>query len=292
MAYVLAFIFVALFAIAAGFVCWPLLRRAGTPLNARLVLSAAACALVLGIGGGAYLMLGHPNLALRALTGPADTDYPGLVAKLAERVRERPDDLQAWLLLGRGYLMLRDPSDAAAALKRAIPLVPPPARGPIYSAYGQALTLAGDGAVTPEAEAAFDAAIALNPRDIAARYFLGSAYAARHDTAAAIRIWEGLLADTPPGAPWRGELVDRLAALKGQSGAVPDIAAMVAGLAARLHDNPGDSAGWQRLVRSYAVLGDLEKAKIALADARAGLKNNPAALAALTAEAKGLKLEK
>ena len=38
------------------------------------------------------------------------------------------------------------------------------------------------------------------------------------------------------------------------------IRGMVAGLEARLKENPKDLAGWQRLGRSYTVLGNLEKA--------------------------------
>jgi cytochrome c-type biogenesis protein CcmH len=65
---------------------------------------------------------------------------------------------------------------------------------------------------------------------------------------------------------------------------------MVAGLAARLQTNPNDPEGWQRLVRAYAVLGDTEKAKAALADARKAMAKNPAALAAINEEIKARKL--
>ena len=51
------------------------------------------------------------------------------------------------------------------------------------------------------------------------------------------------------------------------------IAGMVEGLAARLADEPGDVAGWQRLIRAYRVLEqpeDLQGALIGLADAIPG----------------------
>jgi cytochrome c-type biogenesis protein CcmH len=67
---------------------------------------------------------------------------------------------------------------------------------------------------------------------------------------------------------------------------------MVAGLAARPHQSPNDAEGWQRLVRAYAVLGDAAKAQTALADARTAMKRDTRTLAALSAEAKSLKLEK
>ena len=72
----------------------------------------------------------------------------------------------------------------------------------------------------------------------------------------------------------------------------PNIAAMVASLAERLKQAPNDPDGWQRLVKSYVVLGDADKARAALADARGVFAGNKAELAALAAEARDLKLEK
>ncbi|HEY5047264.1 MAG TPA: hypothetical protein VII49_04495, partial [Rhizomicrobium sp.] len=164
-------------------------------------------------------------------------------------------------------------------------------RPQLLSAYGEALTVSTNGAVTPEAQAAFRAALAGNPRDFASRYYLGLADAARGDSAGAIGLWQSLLADAPPGAPWRGPLLDRIAALKAEGGGAPDIGAMVAGLAGRLKANPDDPQGWQRLVRAYAVLGEREKAQAALKEARAVLKSNGAALSALRVEAASLKLK-
>jgi cytochrome c-type biogenesis protein CcmH len=285
----LILIFVGLAAIAAGFACWPILKRKGAPAKA---LAAALALAVLGIGLGVYLMLGNPDLALRSLTGPGKNDLGALIAELSVKVRNTPGDPRGWMLLGRGYLTLGDGPDAAAAFKRAAAVAPASERTQILSAYGVSLVAAAAGAVTPEAEAAFDAVLKADPKDQAARYFLGLAYASRHENAKAIAIWQSLLADAPSNASWRADVVDRLAALKAQEGRAPDISAMVAGLAARLKTAPDDPQGWQRLIRAYAVLGDEAKARAALTDAQSALKNNKAAMAALSAEAKELKLAK
>ena len=65
---------------------------------------------------------------------------------------------------------------------------------------------------------------------------------------------------------------------------------MVAGLAARLKDNPNDAPGWQRLIRAYSVLGERAQAQDALATARKTFTGKPDVTAALDAEAKELKL--
>jgi cytochrome c-type biogenesis protein CcmH len=286
------FIFSLLIVAGAAFAAWPVLRRRNQPARARSLLAGAVALMVTGIGGGVYLMLGHPELAARSIGGGSASDVSSLVAPLVQKVRQSPDDPRGWAFLGRTYLSLNDPADAAAALRRGIAVAPPGARAQLYSAFGEAVTLASGGNIPPDAEAAFSLALAANPKDNAARFYLGQLYASRNDRARAFALWRSLLADTPPNAPWRAALIDRMAMLTGRGGASPDIGLMVQSLAARLHLHPDDPEGWQRLIRSYAVLGDKEKAVAALAEARRALKQNPAALAQLAREADELKLRK
>lgn len=289
MKFVLILIFAGIAAVALAFACWPLWRTAP---KGGAVLVASLALFMIAIAAGAYMFVGHPDLAQRSLEKPDATDARALVTTLAWRMRQNPGDPRGWFVLGRGYLFLQDAPDAAAAFKRAIPLVAPAERPAMLSAYGEALTLAAQGDVTPEAEAAFRAALAGDPKDVKARFYLGQAYAERRNSAHALALWQSLLADTPPNAPWRGVLLDRIAILSGVTQARPNIAVMVAGLAERLKHAPNDPDGWQKLVKSYVVLGDADKARAALADARHVFAGNRVALAALDAEARDLKLEK
>lgn len=282
----------AMAAAAAAAVGLPVWRKSGQhPLAAKLVLSAALGFFVIGLGGGSYLLLGTPRLAARALAGPQAGDVPGLIAELSRRMRHRPNDLTGWTLLGRGYLTLNDPAQAAIAFRHAAILAPPPRKPELLSAYGEAVALSA-GRVTPEAEEAFNAALAGDPKDFAARFYLGQAYADRHETGRAHALWASLLADAPPNAPWRALLIDRMAALQKGSATEPDIAAMVGSLAARLKSRPENLPGWERLIRSYVVLGNELEARGALSRARAVFARSPEKLAAIEAEARSLRLEK
>ncbi|HEX4158572.1 MAG TPA: hypothetical protein VHY79_08855 [Rhizomicrobium sp.] len=288
---VVACIFAGLAVAAAGFAAWPVWRvRKVAPL-AHVLLAGSIALFVLGIGGGSYLILGRPELAQRTIASPDARDVPGLITALSRRMRERPGDLVGWTLLGRGYLSLNDPAQAAIAFRHASEIAPPAAKPELLSAYGEALTLS-EGTVTPEAEAAFAAALVGNPKDQAARFYLGQAYADRHQPGRAFAMWQSLLADSPPDAPWRADLIHRMDMLQSQSGAAPDIGAMVEGLAARLKADPDDLEGWERLVRSYMVLGKKERALAALAGAKAAMTRQPRALAALDAEARSLGIGK
>jgi cytochrome c-type biogenesis protein CcmH len=66
---------------------------------------------------------------------------------------------------------------------------------------------------------------------------------------------------------------------------------MVDRLAARLHQDGSDVDGWLRLVRAYMVLGDVDKAKAAAADARRALAGEPEKLRRLDDGVKGFGLE-
>lgn len=277
---------------ACAFVAWPILVQRGG--RGRFVLGAAAVLFVLGIGGGLYLEFGHPALAERTLQGGGAKDLNALIGRLVKAVREHPADPRGWALLGQAYATAQDPTDGAKAFAKAIEAAEAQGLNApfLYSAYGETLTQASAGAVTPDAEAAFSRAIALDPKDKASRYYLGLAAAARGNNAKALALWNSLLADVPANSAVHTDLVDRIAQLTARSGAsgAPDIGAMVAGLAARLKANPDDPAGWQRLIRAYAVLGDKDKAHAALADARKAAAGHGDQLAALDAEAKALGL--
>ena len=277
--------------VAAGFVAGPVLWRLKD--RAGLVLGAAAILFVFGVGGALYLMLGHPNLAARTLKGDRDRSTNALIGRLAAAVKAHPRDPRGWALLGKYYFTARDPSDSASAFSRAIDAAA--AQGQrysfLYSAYGEALTQASAGAVSPEAEAAFAQALARDPKDVSSRYFLGLAAAARGNAPVALGYWNSLLADTPASSALHADLVDRIAALTARGGgAAPNIADMVAGLAARLKADPDDAEGWQRLIRAYAVLGDQAKARAALGDARKAFAGRADALAVFETEAKSLGL--
>jgi cytochrome c-type biogenesis protein CcmH len=66
---------------------------------------------------------------------------------------------------------------------------------------------------------------------------------------------------------------------------------MVTRLAERLHRDGSDIEGWLRLVRSYMVLGDRDKALAAVGDARRALAGDAEKLRKIEELVKGLGLE-
>lgn len=83
----------------------------------------------------------------------------------------------------------------------------------LWVGMGNALTLYANGLITPAAELAFERAAKLAPDHPGPPYFTGLAYAQAGQFDRARDIWTRLLARAPANAPWRANVVNRLAEL-------------------------------------------------------------------------------
>jgi cytochrome c-type biogenesis protein CcmH len=65
-------------------------------------------------------------MVLRRAAGPDQFTamIEAMVARLAERLRETPNDAEGWLRLARAYRVMGRTTDARAALNRAAELLP------------------------------------------------------------------------------------------------------------------------------------------------------------------------
>ena len=279
----------------------------GDAPHGRAILAVVLAAVLPLAAGGLYFWQGAPPLFGQSASGSAavssappsriadsrpaerDAEMTTLVARLAERMKDRPDDARGWRLLGRSLASLGRHSEAARAYGRAVALLP--ADADFRSLHGEALASAGGGTITAEAERAFAAALRIDPREPRARFYLGLSALQKGDREGALARWRELEAASPDDAEWLPMLRRRIASLApggaaGTDAEAPprgptreDIAAaqrmlpeeraemirgMVARLALRLEEEPDDAEGWARLARSYRVLGEAEKERDAL----------------------------
>lgn len=293
----------------------------------RAGMAFAAAGLVALAATGLYAYLGRPDLAGRAVAPPAQVATaapagpPGvdaMIGQLEARLTQSPDDATGWSMLGISYFQLGRYADAARAYERAVALRPD---GEGYaSALGEARVAAANGAVTPAAVESFRRAVAIDAKDARARYFLALSRDQAGDRKAALDEWIRLYREAPPGAPYATELrkvIEQAGAASGievasRIGAVPAgvpapsteaaaavaalpagdqqamIRSMVDGLAQRLAADPGDAAGWERLMRARMVLGEPEAAARALKDGETAFAGDAAARARLRATASAL----
>jgi cytochrome c-type biogenesis protein CcmH len=263
---------------------------------------------VLPIGAGAfYLEVGSPELPGQPLSArasdPQNQSIEHLIAQVEAHLESNPEDPRGWEVIAPVYLRLGRFDDAVKARRNVLRLGGETAER--QADLGEALVGAANGVVTAEAKAAFERAVALDAEDVRGRYFLGRAAEQDGRRADAVSIWRGMLTGAPADAPWAGFVRAELARLQAGPGtddlaAAADLApeqriAMIRGmverLSDRLHQDGSDLEGWLRLVRSYMVLGERDKARAAAGDARRALVSDPEKLRQIDKLVKGLGLE-
>ncbi len=183
---------------------------------------AAAALIVIGVPAIAfplYALLGQPQmrdepLAAREPATHAASDLEAAVAGVEKHLIAEPDDGKGWAVLAPVYMRLERYDDAAHAYSEALRLLgEDPGR---RAAYGEALVAAAGGVVTDKAREAFGKALANDPGQPQARFYLALAAEQDGKTADAIRAYEALAADAPPNAPWLVAVNTRLAKLRGE----------------------------------------------------------------------------
>lgn len=243
---------------------------------------------------------------------PSQLTAGEMAAVLQTVAKSRPKDAEPLTYLARAQLASGNVPAAAESMRKAVRLQPDDAG--LWANLGILLLLEGQGEETQPAQAAFRQALKLDPKSPPARYHLARARIASGDVAGGLNEWRALAAELPADAPERLQLEQEIAAtakaghlvaqpkaapppqqqqaeaggapealagaLTGQAPAAgaPDPRQMVAQLAARLEQDPNNLAGWARLIRSYAVLGDPDKMKQAQDRARQLFKGQPEAL--------------
>jgi cytochrome c-type biogenesis protein CcmH len=157
------------------------------------------------------------NAALTQAQKEAPHDLAAATEKLAARLKDEPGDRDGWLLLSRSYALLGDTAKAAEAARHAESLADTPAgEADVQSATAEGLVTAANGTVTPEALLLFEKALAADPRDPRARFFVGLAEAQAGKSEEALKSWLALEAESPPDAPWREGLNANIERLAGQ----------------------------------------------------------------------------
>jgi cytochrome c-type biogenesis protein CcmH len=290
---------------AASSVVW---RRRAVAVVALVMLPFGAAAL--------YLVLGSPALPDQPLAPRlaaaerTNQSVDNLIARVEAHLEQKPDDGRGWEVIAPVYVRLGRFDDAVRARRNALRLNGATAER--EAALGEALVFAANGVVTAEAKAAFERAVSLDAEYVQARYFLGLAAEQDGNRMQSATIWRALVDGAPPDAPWLDFVRRALARVSGApapaasgpseeqvaaSAELPPeqrnamIRGMVERLAERLTRDGSDVEGWLRLVRSYMVLGERDKARAAAGNARRALAADPGKLQRLDDLVKGLGLE-
>jgi len=254
-------------------------------------LSEALVLLMLPIVGLClYILVGRPDLPSQPLE--ARLENPGndmaiLVAKAERHLAQNPDDGKGWDVLAPIYFNTMRVADAENAYRNAIRMLgPSPAR---LDGLAETLMATSNGVVTEDARKVLEQSLQLQPDNPKASFYIALGMEQAGRSAEAKAAFEALAKQSPADAPWMPLVAEHIAK---NGGALPsgaanapgnptqaDVAAaenmkagdqqqmiqgMVESLDAKLTEDPNNLEGWLRLVRSYVVLKDKDRAVGAL----------------------------
>ena len=249
--------------------------------------------------------------SLPPFVDPADMDerYRTLMAQLRSTVADLPDDVKGQQLLMQQERRIGNFLAAKEAQLRVATLKGDDVNAQDLADLGELQVLSAGGYVSPEAEMSLRAALAQEPANGTARYYLGLMLVQTGRPDQAFRIWDGLLRAGPEDAPWIPPIVaqiEELASLAGVRYSLPEIGSsaarwptaddidnardmtpaermdmigsMVSGLSQRLAEEGGPARDWARLISSLGVLGEWERALAIHTNAVEVFADDPAAI--------------
>ena len=238
-----------------------------------------------------YLVNGDPGLPAQPLE--ARLEKPGndlaiSIVKIEQHLAKNPDDAKGWEVLAPIYFRTNRIGDAELAYRNVIRLLGPNAAR--LGDLGEVLVVKANGIVTAEARGVLQQSLALDAANPRTLFYLALALEQEGKSADAKTAFEALAKQSPPDAPWLAVVNEHIVKNGGQPTApvndkapgnptAEDVAAanalssgdrqqmirgMVDSLDAKLKQDPNNFEGWMRLIRSYAVLNDRERAADAL----------------------------
>jgi cytochrome c-type biogenesis protein CcmH len=160
-----------------------------------LALGAALPALALAV----YLAVGNPGALKREAEHAATVEQlETMVARLAARLRDTPDDAQGWQLLGRSYAALGRFQESVDAYAKAAARAP---RDPdLLVDFADVLAMARGQRLAGEPERLVQRALEIDPQNLKGLALAGSAAFERKDFAQAAAYWQRMLPLVPAGS--------------------------------------------------------------------------------------------
>ncbi|MFV2038352.1 MAG: tetratricopeptide repeat protein, partial [Paracoccaceae bacterium] len=247
-----------------------------------------------------------------ALSPDVDPKFLELMDRLRAAMLVRVDDLRGFELLSRNEAALGNFVAAHRAQERVIEIKGADADAADYASYGDMLVLAADGYVSPDAEAALSKALQMDGENGTARYYIGLMFAQTGRPDLAFNLWNSLLEESSPEAPWVPPIrrqIEFAAADAGIRYQLPDagsgpsaadiaavqdliqedqnvlIRSMVTRLSDRLAREGGEPLDWARLISALGVLGETERAAAIWDEAQTVFAASPEAMATVRAAA-------
>lgn len=231
--------------------------------------TALAIALVVPIAAGLiYWQRGDlaafdPALQQAMGEGSPHNMAPGeverIVEKLAERLKQEPDNANGWVTLARTYYVLRRFPEAVQAYEQLVKLVPDDAN--VLADYADALAMARGRKIAGEPLALVKKALALDPNQWKALAMAGTEAFDRKDYKTAVEYWERLRSAVPAESEIAKSITASIAEARELGGIKPAAVAAAPKAAAPAAKSPATAAPAAGSVAGSVDLAPALKAK-------------------------------
>lgn len=178
-----------------------------------------------------YLLIGSPAaLDPQVLAANKDGAHQftaeqveGMVASLAERMKNEPDNVKGWTMLARSYNALGRYEQASEAYAHLVKLVPDDAG--LLADYADVLAMTLGRSLQGEPEKIIERAVKVDEKNVKALALWGSAAFERKDYASAVKRWEKILPLVPADSEVSRSVSGSIAEARGLMGQAPATAA-------------------------------------------------------------------
>lgn len=205
----------------------------------RLPRTAVALAVTLPLAAALlYVVLGNPAaLDPAARQGPqaSAAEIEKMVATLAAKLEKDPGNLEGWAMLGRSYLVTGRLAEAAKAFDKAGPAME--ASTELMLQVAELSAELNEGRIEGRGRELLQRVLKAEPQNPQALVLAGTDAFFRQQYADAVRHWEAVLAQLPPGSPDAQNLTAGIEKARSLQGEAP------AGARARAEAKPQAAAG-------------------------------------------------
>ena len=179
------------------------LAAASEAARSPLPMIAGLSSFVVVLLAAGYLVVGaplalDPSVRTAASNSGAEITFEQIEAmtqKLADRLKQQPDDVKGWTMLGRSYAVMGRHADAVPAFKQALALKPDDPN--LLADYADALAVVNGRKLEGEPSKLIARALEIDPNNLKALSLAGTAAFLRKDFAGALRHWEKLAQVAP-----------------------------------------------------------------------------------------------
>lgn len=224
--------------LAAGTLTQPDYERARTEIEARLledvrvpdspVRRPAGRWAALMVGAAVpilavilYVAIGNPAAVQGDPNAVSAAQIEDMVARLAARLRENPEDAEGWKMLGRSYAVLGRFNEAADAYAKAAVRTPRDAQ--LLVDFADVLAMARGQRLEGEPEKLILRALDLDPDNLKGLALAGTAAFARRDFVGAAAYWERMLPHVPPESEDARAIRENVAEARKLAGAAKEL---------------------------------------------------------------------